>query len=51
MIVVTLLTVGFRMSLLWNENTKAWELEKTQYNLYIGDSSREEDLQKLSISF
>ena len=35
----------------WNENTKAWELEKTQYNLYVGDSSREEDLQKLCISF
>lgn len=32
----------------WDESTESWKVEKTQYTLYIGTSSREKDLQKIT---
>lgn len=34
----------------WNNNTKSWELEHTNYNIYIGSSSKADDLQKIEIA-
>lgn len=32
----------------WDETSNSWKIEKTTYNLYVGTSSKNDDLQKIS---
>ncbi|GLB52192.1 hypothetical protein NBRC110019_12310 [Neptunitalea chrysea] len=34
----------------WDVNSKSWKVEKIDYSIYVGNSSQNEDLQKLQIS-